>query len=235
MLANPREQRRRRGGDADPAGRRARGDDGATDDADHGPAGRDSRGRGAPTCRRPDGSRGGDHDDGRRPADDAGPRRPARRLVALQQGHLEQGPDDAGGPVEPPPQPEHGARRPPRDLRPRVRARPRPDRIRRTASTATRRCDDGGDPRRLPRRPLVPGRSSDLAAHNWRLLYFSKKGCPPSEQPLRNDARQPRVHPVAGRGAGQDHRRPPNLDDPHRLPLRDRERRQWVTSSGETG
>ncbi len=23
-------------------------------------------------------------------------------------------------------------------------------------------------------------------AHNWRLLYFSKKGCPPSEQPLRN-------------------------------------------------
>jgi peptidoglycan/LPS O-acetylase OafA/YrhL len=24
-------------------------------------------------------------------------------------------------------------------------------------------------------------------AHHWRLLYFSKKGCPPSEQPLRND------------------------------------------------
>ncbi len=23
-------------------------------------------------------------------------------------------------------------------------------------------------------------------AHHWRLLYFSKKGCPPSEQPLRN-------------------------------------------------
>jgi peptidoglycan/LPS O-acetylase OafA/YrhL len=31
-----------------------------------------------------------------------------------------------------------------------------------------------------------PALQSIATAHDWRLLYFSKKGCPPSEQPLRN-------------------------------------------------
>ena len=31
-----------------------------------------------------------------------------------------------------------------------------------------------------------PALQAIATAHNWRLLYFSKKGCPPSEQPLRN-------------------------------------------------
>jgi peptidoglycan/LPS O-acetylase OafA/YrhL len=31
-----------------------------------------------------------------------------------------------------------------------------------------------------------PALEAIATAHDWRLLYFSKKGCPPSEQPLRN-------------------------------------------------
>jgi len=31
-----------------------------------------------------------------------------------------------------------------------------------------------------------PALEAIATAHDWRLIYFSKKGCPPSEQPLRN-------------------------------------------------
>ena len=125
----------------------------------------------------------------RRAADDAGPAGPQLAdLVALQQGLLEQGLTTQEVPSNLHPSLSSVRGDLPGHLRPRVRARPR-------AGGSPPDCvygnpagdGDRGHPRRLPRRPLVPGAADrSRLAHHWRLLYFSKKGCPPSEQPLRN-------------------------------------------------
>ena len=140
----------------------------------------------------------------RAPSTPAPPRARDRRAAAAPRP----GADDAGGAVEPAPEPDRRCARPARlydvgcVLDP--GAIPPGLRLRRRLVAG-----DRGHPRRLARRALVPGAAAASAGPSWRLLYFAKKGCPPSDQPLRNGAT--RLRPVARRGAGQDHGRRPAL------------------------
>ena len=187
----PRAERRRRGGDADPAGRRARRDDGdRRTDADHRLADRGSRPPTvAPTARRPV---GGQHTAATTTTVAAPPTTPAPAgpqladLIALQQGNLEQGlttqevpsnlhPSLSSVRGDLPAIYDHGCVLDPGQAHPPDCVYGNPD-----GAVTVAILGDSHAAHWYP--PL----EAIATAHNWRLLYFSKKGCPPSEQPLRN-------------------------------------------------
>ena len=120
------------------------------------------------------------------PSTAAAPGRSLAELVALQQQLLEQGLTTTEVPSNLHPSLNSVPRRPPRRVPRRVRARPGqtavPDCVYGDASSSTTVAILGDS----HAAHWYPALQQISLAHHWRLLYFSKKGCPPSEQPLRN-------------------------------------------------